>query len=87
MPGREWAIENVIEWTDTSRTALRRRVTRSVRAEVALEQPDGSVVLQEVYLGQDRLPDGGWAGLKGHTTWADPMIAENLGKFVPVEEE
>jgi hypothetical protein len=79
----DWVVEDVVEWTDTSRTALRRRITRSVRAEVGLTDADGKAWLQEVYLGQDRLPDGGWGPLKAHTTWADAMAPANLGKTAP----
>ena len=83
VPSRDWAIEDVLEFTDTSRTAIRRRITRSVRAEVVLRDAKGTVWLQEVYLGQDRLPDGGWGELKGHTTWVDAMAAANVGKAPP----
>jgi hypothetical protein len=83
VPTAAWSVEDVVEFTDTSRTALRRRITRSVRAEVAVQKADGGVLLQEVYLGQDRLPDGSWGPLKGHTTWADAMAKENVGKDAP----
>jgi len=82
VPSADWAVEEVIEFTDTSRTALRHRVTRSVRAQVSLVTEGGEVLLQEVYLGQDQQPGGGWGTLKGHTTWADAMARENLGNLV-----
>lgn len=82
VPSADWAVEEAIEFTDTSRTALRHRVTRSVRAQVSLVGATGEVLLQEVYLGQDQQPGGGWGTLKGHTTWADAMARENLGKLV-----
>lgn len=85
LPSEEWAIEDVIEFTDTSKTAIRRRITRSVRAEISLRKADGEVLLQEVYLGEDQLPGGKWSALKGHTTWADSMVAENLGKTISGE--
>ena len=80
VPSADWAVEDVIEATDTTQTALRHRITRSVRAQVAVKDADGTVWLQEVYLGQDKKPDGGWGELKGHTTWADQMAAGNVGK-------
>ena len=80
VPSREWVVEDVVEFTDTSKTALRRRITRSLRAEVSLKEADGGAWLQGVYLGQDRLPDGTWGPLKAHTTWRDPMAPANLGK-------
>jgi hypothetical protein len=83
VPSRAWAIEDVLEFTDTSRTALRRRITRSVRSEVVLKDAEARVWLQEVYLGQDRLPDGSWGQLKGHTTWMDRMAEKNVGKAPP----
>ena len=83
VPSKGWAIEDVLEFTDTSRTAIRHRITRSVRSEVVLRDAKGRVWLQEVYLGQDRLPDGSWGALKGHTTWADAMAAANVGKAPP----
>lgn len=83
VPSKDWAIEDVIESTDTTHTALRHRVTRSVRAEVALKDAAGLTWVQEIYLGQDRTPDGGWGELKGHTTWADRMAPANVGKTAP----
>ena len=82
VPSKEWAIEDVIEATDTTRTALRHRITRSVRAQLAIKRDDGKVYLQEVYLGQDKQGDA-WGPLKGHTTWCDWMSKENVGKDGP----
>ena len=81
VPSRDWAIEDVVEYTDTTNSALRHRTTRSVRAEVAIKDADGKIWLQEIYLAQDKLPDAGWSALKGHTTWADPMSPKNVGKL------
>jgi hypothetical protein len=86
VPSNDWAIENVVEFTDTTKSALRHRITRSVRAQVSLKDAAGHIWLQEVYLGQDRLPDGTWGRLKGHTTWADPMAKANIGKLEHKEE-
>jgi len=82
VPSKEWAIEDVIEATDTTRTALRHRITRSVRAQLAIKRDDGKVYLQEVYLGQDKQGEG-WGSPKGHTTWSDWMREENVGKDGP----
>ncbi len=83
VPSKAWGIEDVIEATDTTNTALRHRITRSVRAQVAIKLSDGTVYLQEVYIGQDKQPDGGWGEMKGHTTWRDPMNASNVGTDAP----
>jgi len=78
----DWAIEDVVEFTDSTKTALRRRVTRSVRAQVSLKTTSGEVWLLGVYLGQDRSPDGSWSKLEGHSTWQDPLAEANIGKFI-----
>ncbi len=82
VPSRDWSVENVVEFTDTTKTAVRRRITRSVRAQVAVRGEDGKVWLLGIYLGQDRQPDGKWAPLQGHSTWTDPMVPDNIGTFV-----
>jgi hypothetical protein len=83
VPSRDWAVEDVVEATDTTRTALRHRITRSVRAQLAVKRADGKVYLQEVYVGQDKQGDATWGPLKGHTTWADWMAEGNVGKEMP----
>ena len=83
VPTKDWQIEDVVEATDTTRTALRRRITRSVNAQAAVKDSTGKVWLQGIVLAQDKTPDGGWGTLKGHTTWADWMAAENVGKTAP----
>lgn len=83
IPSKDWQTENVLEATDTTRTAWRHRITRSVSAQVTVKDADGNVWLQGVYLGQDQNPDGTWGELKGHTTWADRMAPENVGKPGP----
>jgi hypothetical protein len=62
---------------------LRHRITRSVRAQLAVKRADGKVYLQEVYVGQDKQGDATWGPLKGHTTWADWMAEGNVGKEMP----
>jgi hypothetical protein len=83
VPSKDWAIEDVVEHTDTTKTALRHRITRSVRSQVAVKDGKGAIWLQEVYLGQDKQSGGGWGPLKGHTTWADRMADGNVGKTGP----
>jgi len=46
VPTKDWQIEDVVEATDTTRTALRRRITRSVNAQAAVKDSTGKVWLQ-----------------------------------------
>jgi hypothetical protein len=79
---RDWKEEDVVEWTDTTQSAARRRVTRSVSAQVAARQADG-VFLYTVHLAQDRRSDGSWSPLYGHIMFTDAMLEENIRKNAP----
>lgn len=82
VTSEDWAIEDVVEFTDTTKTAIARRITRSVRAQVSLKTASGEVRLLGIYLGQNKASDGGWQKLEGHSTWEDPIAEANIGKFV-----
>lgn len=76
----EWKEETVVEWTDSTHSALRRRTTRELMFCVASEQPDGVFRLFG-YLNQDRQSDGTWGAVYGHLTdTRDPMLKENVDK-------
>lgn len=75
----DWKEDSAIEWTDTSRTALRHRVTRSVSAQVA-GKAGGETTLYTIYIGKDRRTDGTWGPLQGHVMFKDPILEENVGK-------
>lgn len=79
LPSRGWAEESVVEWTDTTQTALRHRVTRYLWAEVAVQEGEQAFV-RGIYLGQDRASDGTWGALQGHTTWKNRILPENVEK-------
>ncbi len=79
LPSKEWKEESVIEWTDSTQSALRHRVTRSLRAEVAVQEGDSAFV-HGVYVGQDRTSDGTWGAPQGHTTWKNRILPENVEK-------
>lgn len=81
VTSKDWAVEDVVEFTDTTRSALRRRITRSLRGHVSLKTAAGETWLQGIYLGQDKQSDGTWGKLQGHTTWTDPMAEANIGKM------
>lgn len=79
LPSKGWAEESVVEWTDTTQSALRHRVTRYLWAEVAVQEGEQAFV-HGVYVGQDRASDGAWGALQGHTTWKNRILPENVEK-------
>jgi len=75
----DWKEESVLEHTDTTRTALRFRTTRSVTAQVAAKV-GAEVKLLTLDISKDRQSDGSWGALYGHVMFTDPMLEENVGK-------
>ena len=73
----DWTEESVVEWTDTTQTALRHRTTRSVTVQVA-GRLHANTLLFTVDVSQDRLSSGGWGPTAGHVMFTDPMLAENV---------
>ena len=72
----DWTEESVVEWTDTTQTALRRRTTRSLTAQVAARL-NANTKLYTVDVSQDLLASGAWGPVAGHVMFADPMLEEN----------
>ena len=72
----DWQQESVVEWTDTTQTALRHRTTRSVTAEVA-GRLNANTQMYTLDLSQDLLAGGGWSPPTGHVMFSDPMLEEN----------
>lgn len=83
LPAANWKEERVVEWTDTTQTAIRYRSTRFMTAQIAAKDKDGKVYLHSVHLASDRTSDGSWGPLYGHTMWADWMAEENVNKKPP----
>ncbi|MBC8211748.1 MAG: hypothetical protein H8E21_11860 [Gammaproteobacteria bacterium] len=75
-----WQEESVTEWTDTTKTASRYRVTRFMTAHAAAKSGDGKVYLHGVHLASDRTGDGSWGPLYGNIKWSDWMAEENVNK-------
>ncbi len=75
----DWKEESVIEPTDTTRTALRFRTTRSVTAQVAA-RAGAEVKLHTLDISKDRQSDGSWGALYGHIMFTDPILEENVMK-------
>ncbi len=83
LPAEDWREENVLEWTDTTRTELRNRITRYMTAQAAAKGADGRVYLHGVHLASDRRSDGSWGPLYGHIMWSDWMAEANVEKEPP----
>ena len=72
--------EEVLEWTDTTKTTARYRITKSMTAQAAAKGDDDKVYLHSVHLASDRKSDGSWGPLYGHIMWSDWMVEENVNK-------
>lgn len=83
LPAEDWKQESVVEWTDTTHTALRYRNTRFMTAHVATKGADGKVFLHAVHLASDRQTDGSWGSLYGHIMWSDWMAEKNVSEDPP----
>lgn len=71
-----WETESAVEWTDTTRTALRYRATDFVYAQVAVKAA-AEVFLYTVYLNRDRI-DGKEQPLTGHVMYRDRLLEKNI---------
>ena len=79
----DWKEVDKVEFTDTTRTAIRRRVTRSVTAQVAAKT-GGAVQLYTVYVAKDRRTDGTWGPLYGNLHQsAETMLESNVSRHAP----
>jgi hypothetical protein len=83
LPAGDWKEESVVEWTDTTHSELRHRVTRFMTAQAAAKGADGKVYLHAVHLAKDRSTDGSWGGLYGHIMWSDWMADKNVDREPP----
>jgi hypothetical protein len=75
----DWKEERVLEYTDTTKTAVRYRSTRSVTAQVAGKRGN-DVLLYTLDISQDKQSDGSWGALYGHVMFTDPMVEANVQK-------
>jgi hypothetical protein len=75
----EWKEERVLEHTDTTKTALRHRITRDVTVQVAAKTAEG-VHLYTLNVAKDQRSDGTWGPLYGHVMHSDPMLEENVSR-------
>ncbi|HBK60083.1 MAG TPA: hypothetical protein DDZ84_04725 [Firmicutes bacterium] len=72
----DWVTERVEEWTDTTKTAWRVRVTRGLTAQAAVKL-EGECLLYTIFLRQDTI-DGTANPLTGHIMFTDRMLEKNL---------
>ncbi len=78
----DWQEEDVIESTDTTHTALRHRITRSLAAQVAGKR-GSEVSLYTVHIAKDKQSDGSWGSLYGHIMYTDAMLEKNVNRNAP----
>ncbi len=72
----DWQAESVVEWTDTTKTAVQHRVTDSIYAQVAVKIRS-DVFLYTVYIGKDTI--GGKARpTAAHVMYKDRLLETNI---------
>jgi|GEM_PF-299074 len=77
----DWKEEEVVEHTDTTKTALRHRITRSVTAQAAAKRDSGQVFIYTIYVAKDRRSDGTWGQLYGNLhQYGDLILEENVNR-------
>ena len=75
----DWNEEEVLEYTDTTKSAIRYRVTRSVTTQIAAKR-GSNVFLYSIHVAKNRRSDSSWSELYGHVMFVDPMLEENVEK-------
>ena len=75
----DWTEEKVVEWTDTTHSALRHRTTWYVTVQVAGKQGNEAKIYT-IHVAKDRRSDGSWSPLYGHIMYEDPILAENVNR-------
>ncbi len=79
----EWSEESVVEWTDTTHSAVRARTTQTLKFCAAIKDKDG-VFRDFGYLNQDKKSDGSWGKTYGHMAkYHAPMLESNVDKDAP----
>ena len=80
---KDWHETDVVEYTDTSRTKLRRRITHGLTAQVAAKR-GADVFLYAVHVAKNRRADGTWGALYGNLHQsADRMLEKNVHANAP----
>ncbi len=75
----DWEEERALEYTDTTRTVIRYRITRSVTGQVAAKR-GGDCFLYTTYIAKNRRSDGSWGQYYGHIMFTDRILEKNINK-------
>ena len=76
----DWSVEDVIEHTDSTKTAIQHRVTYRLPAQVAAQVGD-QTLLYTAHIAKNRRPDGSFGGLYGNLEdYPDRIAPENIPK-------
>ena len=76
----DWSVEDVIEHTDSTKTAIQHRVTYHLPAQVAAQVGD-QTLLYTAHIAKNRRPDGSFGGLYGNLEdYPDRIAPENIPK-------
>lgn len=78
ITSKSWERESVIEFTDTTKTALQHRVTNGVYAQVAAKE-DNECLIYTLYLHKDSI-GGAQRELQGHIMYQDRILEKNVGQ-------
>ncbi|TFH18249.1 hypothetical protein E4H04_03800 [Candidatus Bathyarchaeota archaeon] len=74
----DWRVEDVLEHTDTSRTAIRHRITYHLPAQVAAKVGENTL-LYNAHIAKNQRPDGSFDGLYGNLEdHPDTITPENI---------
>lgn len=76
----DWSVEDVIEHTDTTRTAIRHRITYHLPAQVAAQIGELNL-LYTAHIAKNQRPDGSFDSLYGNLEdYPDTIAPENIPK-------
>jgi hypothetical protein len=73
-----WNAESVVEWTDTTQSAVQHRVTKGLNVQVALKK-GADCFLDTLFIHKDTI-GGAARGLTGHIMFRDKFLLANVPK-------
>lgn len=76
---QDWTQTEGWEYTDSTNSTLRYRVTRGVTVQIAAKR-GGDVFLYSIHVAKDKQSDDSWGSLYGHVMFTDPMLEKNVKK-------
>jgi len=75
---KTWERESVVEYTDTTNTALQHRITDGLNVQVAAKE-GGECLIYTVFVNKNKI-GGKQGGLQGHIMFEDKILEKNVGK-------